>query len=151
MISMRCDTWLNAEKLSKMIEETAMAGLINCAIAVEREAKKSMKQGGRMKGLDRTQAHVYYNSALGRYVRASKPEDPPNAQTRTLRNSIRHKRMSRHLIVVGPTRIARYGEWLEFGGKYMAARPFMRPALDRAKSSFPMLFRSVRAGSHRSR
>lgn len=150
MISMRCDTWLNAERFSRLIEKTAMEGLNECAIAVEREAKKLLRQGGRQKGL-RRQAGVYYNSALRRYVRASPAGSPPYSQTRTLRNSIRHKRMSRHLIVVGPTRIARYGEWLEFGGKFMAARPFMRPALDRAKSSFPALFRSVRAGIHRSR
>lgn len=35
-----------------------------------------------------------------------------------------------HYAVVGPSKIAFYGEFLEYGTSKMAAKPFLRPALD---------------------
>lgn len=91
MLKMKCETWQNVSGLSRLIEDLAIKRLEQCALEVEREAKKLLRKGGKMSGLNRKMPGVYYNSALRRYVRASQPGQPPHAQTRALLSSIRHK------------------------------------------------------------
>lgn len=79
--------------------------------------QKSMKKGGG--GLRR-----------GRPVRRSQPGEPPFVQTGRLRQSIfvRRKKLARHIGVA-----VEYGIILELGGRHVAPRPFLRPAIEKNK------------------
>lgn len=98
--------------------------------AVEREAKKSMRKGGR------------YNSARGiKYRIPSAPGTPPNVQTGNLRASITHAREGQYgRVLAGTTNVAWYGRVHEHGGRYHPRRPFMLPALRAAQKNFPQFF-----------
>ena len=58
----------------------------------------------------------------------SSPGDPPGLDTGFLRNSVTVDSVTPTEAVIGPH--ADYAEHLEFGTSRMAARPFLRPALD---------------------
>lgn len=140
MIQMRSSTWMNTEGIAAAVKEACMEPLKNCAIAVVREVKSSMKQGGTGSG-----PGSYYHSLKGRRVMASPPGTPPNVQTGVLRNSIKFARIPRGY-VIGPTSVAWYGRIHEFGlrkkdGKVM--RPFMYPALYRVINNFTTFFNGV--------
>lgn len=101
-------------------------------LLVEREAKLSMKTGGK--------------DSEGRTVQHSSPFEPPYVQTGNLRASITHAQTWERgipVVIVGPTAEAWYGRILEFGGKRILPRPFMRPALRRSRKKFKLLFRRM--------
>jgi hypothetical protein len=146
MITMKCSTWLDAKAVRGAVKEASIEPLNKCALAIEREAKRSMKQGGKSKSA-KGSPYAYYNSALKQWVIASRDGDPPHAQSKTLRNSITHARTKVGSIVVGPTTVAWYGRMHEFGlnkktGK--VKRPFMRPAMLAAMSKFPQFFAGLK-------
>lgn len=60
--------------------------------------------------------------------RASAPGDPPAVDLGTLRASIAVDRVTAEEAIIAPH--TDYAEYLEFGTRTMAARPYMRPALD---------------------
>ncbi len=70
--------------------------------------------------------------ALRKEIRAAAPR-----RTGFLRRHIRYRTTSRspthYTISVGPDRGAFYGRFVELGTQKMAARPFMRPAFERAR------------------
>lgn len=45
--------------------------------------------------------------------------------------------------IVGPTKEAWYGKLHEFGLGKFPARPFMRPALAKARAEFPLMFKNL--------
>jgi hypothetical protein len=92
-----------------------------------REAKISMKCGGRIKG-----------RKTG--VPSTSP-NPPHVQTGTLRASIQTEMTSSGSALVGPTALASYGAVHEFSKKF--PRPFMRPALFKSVRQFPKEFANL--------
>ena len=63
----------------------------------------------------------------------SKPGEPPNADTRHLDTNIETKLVDTYRPSVTVTSHADYSAALEYGTERMAARPFMRPALEKNK------------------
>lgn len=96
----------------KEIQKEAKKEVTRKALRVEANAKKSMRGGGK--------PHT-----------PSKPGQPPRVDTGRLRASITHEVHEGFLTVtarVGTN--VKYAIFLEFGTSKMAARPFLRPALD---------------------
>lgn len=150
MIRMKCSTWLDTKAVREAVNEAVLKPLEKCALIVEREAKASM-HGGRVGA--RGMPYAYYNSGKKKWVIASAPRRPPNVQTGTLRNSIRHALTWKGTFIIGPTTVAWYGRVHEFGGAHHMPRPFMRPALYRAIYKFTSFFKGLdfgntRAGRH---
>lgn len=67
-----------------------------------------------------------------RRVTVSKPGDPPNSDTGRLVQSIRFEFREGGLVALVGTDL-KYGTWLEFGTKKMAARPWLLPATRKAQ------------------
>lgn len=138
MSKFKVKTWLNAKQVRAAVKQASTPRLLKAALMVEREAKISMKKGGKAR----------QRGAGGRFVKGtkagrSKPGKPPFVQLGTLRASVKTAKTILGY-VVGPVRSAFYGKFLEFGTRFMAPRPFMRPAFVRAKRKFPKLFRGLK-------
>jgi len=123
------------------VRGASIAPVRKAAMMVEREAKASMKAGGR--GKARRQKGTGKFLAGLRYP--SPPGTPPHVQTGALRASITWALVGGLATgvsaVVGPT--VKYGAVHEYGGKHTPKRPFMRPALLRVRNRMPQLFRGV--------
>ncbi len=125
IITIKSKSFFDAKGVAKAVQKAKMAPLARMALEVEFEAKASMQPGG------------------GKGGSVSSPGEAPRVQTGNLRSSIVTSRLpGTDIFVVGPTRIAFYGKFLEFGTRSMSPRPFMRPALAKV---------SKRAGRHFSR
>jgi len=109
-------------KLKRAVRAAVPESALRCAIIVEGDAKALMRIGGGI-------AHT-----------PSKEPKPPHVQTGTLRASIRSAKTATGA-VVGPTES--YGAVHEFGGRHHPKRPFMRPALDKAKPRFAKQFKNM--------
>lgn len=109
----------------KAVEQAGEKPIGQAALMVERKAKEILNVGG---GVDRL---------------PSKPGEPPHKQTGNLQNSIMTARVTRRLYIVGPTLNAFYGRVLEFGGRLIAARPFMFPALKAVKPRISKLWKNL--------
>lgn len=94
-------------------------------IAGRAQADMSRAKSGRMYG-----AH-----------RASAPGESPAVDTGALKNSIAVEMDTpvRAIVSVG----AEYGLYLELGTRRMAARPFLRPAVDAVRDAFVQAMRKV--------
>lgn len=66
---------------------------------------------------------------------ASAPGDAPNTDSGTLVRSIAVENPRKGLSYVGTS--VEYGKHLEFGTRRMAARPWLRPAMDKAAPELP--------------
>lgn len=155
-INFKSKTWMDTRSVMKAVDEASIAPLAQCGLDVEREAKMSMKTGGK-RGHGASRVNV-----------PSRPGQPPHAQTKNLRNSIRTAQY-RSSVLVGPTRAAWYGRVHEFGAVirvtprmrgylhsigihlrrrtdrvHIPKRPFMRPALAAARRKFPRHFRNLK-------
>jgi len=73
--------------------------------------------------------------------RASAPGEAPATDTGMLVNSILARGAGEFTAVVAVH--ARYGLYLEMGTVHMAARPFLRPAVDKWKPSFLAAMRQI--------
>jgi HK97 gp10 family phage protein len=138
--------WLRDKEVVAAVRKASIEPLMKCGLLVESAAKRSMKKGGGG-GATAGGANVYYNSDVGRYVKASAPGTPPHVQTGNLRSSIAVSSGNyggRHVVAVGPTLEGWYGVVHEFGGKRHPPRPFMRPALESQRKKFPMLFKGIK-------
>lgn len=94
-------------------------GLEAGARVVETYVKTSMAEGGKS-------GELY--SRGGRSHRASAPGEAPAVDYGNLYNSIQIEEVTPERAIVSAS--AEYAEHLEFGTSRMAARPFMRPAVD---------------------
>lgn len=71
----------------------------------------------------------------------SRPGEPPNADTRFLDSNIETEIGGVGLVTV--TSKAPYSAALEYGTGKMAARPFMRPALERQREKIPKALAAI--------
>lgn len=133
MIDMKPKTWMNSKQVVSAVKQASVPRIKKAAFLVEREAKLSMKAGGRSTG-----------SRGGMVGTPSKPGDPPHVQTGNLRASIQTAVTGLLSAIVGPTLQAWYGRIHEFGSKTRRKRPFMRPALERMRKQFPALFKGLK-------
>lgn len=126
---------LDAKGVKSAVVEASEKGLMMAGALVEREAKLSMRQGGKQKG----------KGPLGGKLRGipSEPGTPPHVQTGNLRASITHALASAGIVIAGTTPAAWYGKIHEHGGRNHPRRPFMRPALIAASPKFAALFKSM--------
>ncbi len=112
------------------------------ALAVESKAKVSIQRSsGRYKLTVRRMIGPVRRGKAGRGIKhwSAPPGHPPNTDTGNLANSIRSKKITRYKSIV--TCSVLYGLPLELGhhtkgGKFVAARPFMRPALESQRVNF---------------
>ncbi len=126
--------------LQKALEEAAEAPLHEAAKLVRDEAKESIKD-------EPPQEIVKVQGTTptgGRFVRLrrrpvkSQPGGPPFSRTGNLRNNIVAIKN-----FVGVTRAAFYGRFVEFGTRRAAARPFLRPALERMRPFIAPLLKDM--------
>lgn len=75
----------------------------------------------------------------GKQTTASAPGESPARQTGHLVGSITHKRIGKMREKLGTS--IPYGLYLELSTKKMAARPWLRPALSRARANFRQLWK----------
>lgn len=123
---------LDAKGVKTAVVQASTKGLMQAGALVEREAKLSMREGGREEG------------PLGGKRRIpSAPGSPPHVQTGNLRASITHALSRAGIVIVGSTPAAWYGKIHEHGGRHHPRRPFMRPALIKASPQFPALFKKL--------
>jgi HK97 gp10 family phage protein len=120
----------NSRAVILAMEQACGPRLMRCGAILVREAKESMKQGGRSIG-----------PRGGKRQTPSDPGTPPNKQTGILRASITRAATENQTVVVGPT--MPYGQVHEFGGRHHPKRPFMRPALEKARGQFAEEFRDL--------
>jgi HK97 gp10 family phage protein len=133
---------LNTAKVQLKTQAGTTKRLERAGLLVEREAKKLVAKGGGRASPPQVKGETYYyGDPKNKWVRASKEGRPPNVQTGDLRNSIRTERAGLFAVIVGPSVF--YGKFLECGTRLMAARPFMRPALAKAKKELPQLFKGL--------
>ena len=153
LINFDSSTWVDMKDLELAVEQAVQPRLDQIAYMVEREAKASMKEGGRRGG----------------ELIPSTPPNPPHAQSRNLRGSIQYAKTEKGSRVIGPTRAGWYGRAHEFGALirvtqkmrnflawkfgwylkkstkviHLPKRPFMRPALYRVIDLMPELFANL--------
>jgi hypothetical protein len=125
-------TWLDAKAVREAVKEAKVKPLAKAALLVEREAKASMKEGGRTKQKGPRGGKIQIPSPVG---------TPPHVQTGTLRASIAIAKTMHETYLVGPRSIAWYGRVHEFSKRF--PRRFMFPALVRERRKFPALFKNA--------
>jgi phage gpG-like protein len=134
----------DTQKVLRAVSQALPPRLGLAAAAVEREAKRLLKIGGRGKGPKGGDAH-------------SKPGEPPFSQTGVLKESISYAITRRgSSAIVGALPHAWYGKIHEHGGTFtrtgktgsstvtFPARPFMKPALQAALARLPKLFANLK-------
>lgn len=129
MISFKGQTWLDVKGVKNAVKQASMKPIHRMALLVERDAKISMKKGGRSTG-----------PKGGKVQTPSQEGTPPNVQTSNLRGSIQNGPTQRGTYLVGPTLTAWYGRIHE---KKPGKRKFMKPALERMAARYPWLFRNM--------
>lgn len=120
----------HARRLARLRRETAL------------EVAKRLYAGGQNIELD-AELSITAGSISGKNHVPSEPGQPPNADTRHLDTNIETKLVDSYNPKVTVTSQAEYSAWLEYGTEDMAARPFMRPALEKNRSE---LANSVKYG-----
>jgi HK97 gp10 family phage protein len=74
----------------------------------------------------------------------SSPGQPPAVRSGTLDKSIAvFKRRSGKLAIFVLAALAEWAGWLEFGTRKMRPRPFMRPAMKRAKNRLASVYKAA--------
>lgn len=96
------------------------------------EVAKRLYKAGQDIELD-AEFSITAGSVSGKGHVPSKPGEPPNADTRHLDTNIETKLVDTYRPSVTVTSHAEYSAALEYGTEKMAARPFMRPALEKNK------------------
>lgn len=107
-----------------------------------REVARQLYKIGQEIELD-AERSITEGSVSGKNHVPSNPGEPPNADTRHLDSNIETELVDFYKPRVTVTSKAEYSSALEFGTEKMAARPFMRPALERHKGD---IAKSVKNG-----
>ena len=131
MIGMQASVKINTEAYIKNL------GLLSVIVGtaagqITTEAKRSMEPHGQ---------HIFYPSS-GHW--SSPPGTPPNSNLGYLADNIKPKMIGATEAEVRCT--AEYGLALEMGTSRIAARPFMKPALDKIKPGFIAAVKKVAGG-----
>lgn len=117
-------------------EEQMLQGLTKAAMLVDGTAKKSIQKPSKGK-------------RYGKHV-ASKPGEAPNTDTGALVQSIAFKVHKVSLSAEVGTALA-HGAHMEFGTRHVAARPWLKPAMDSNRSKIKKLltlkFKKRRGGT----
>lgn len=137
---------LNADRLVKKIQRLeseikapTIDGVREAVFLVHKTAVESIQDNS--SGVPQAR----YTNGKKRIVLASKPGEPPNTDTGILVKSIKFDFKKGGLIGRVGTNL-RYGAWLEFGTKKMAARPWLSAAIRQTKEEVAKLIaKSVRA------
>lgn len=138
------------------IIRTKIKGLENVGMAFDSQPDKVRL--GVIDGLEiilrlvtnRAQKKILTRGSGRKYGRhqASAPGEAPATDTGTLVNSAETEiqKDNKNQIFGILSFIALYARWLEFGTRFMAARPFLLPSLDEIKAKIPAIFiNSIRA------
>lgn len=104
--------------------------LLYMSRATAKEVAKKLYVAGQDIELD-AEFSITAGSVSGKNHFPSKPGEPPNADTRHLDTNIETKLEDTYHPRVTVTSHAEYSAALEYGTEKMAARPFMRPALEK--------------------
>lgn len=127
------------EKINKSIDETRKKILAGQAEAMQKaileihaEAIRSIQ--------DNKDGKPQIRYSPKRIVNVSKPGDPPNTDTGHLVKGIGFRFEKGGLIGKVGTNV-RYGAWLEFGTMKMAARPWLRPAVEKVTEKISKIFK----------
>lgn len=153
MISFRSSFWMDSAAVLSAVRDAGMGSLMEAGLLVEREAKQSMKGGGTW-GSKQVTVELKSGKRVRRPRKArvflpSEAGEPPHVRTGVLRSSIATAPTRRFTVVVGPqSPPAHYGQYLEFGTRSgrLKKRPFMRPALMRARTRFASLWKNLLLG-----
>lgn len=121
------------DRVRFLVESEAQRWLRHAVISLQSDATRSIANKGRLIRKTKT----------GREVRApSQPGQPPHRVTGRLASSVGHLIEPDGLAGIVGTNVV-YGRYLELGTHKMAARPWLRPAVDRLKMRAEELFRRV--------
>lgn len=121
--------WIN---FSNKIELRVDSMLRKAAEEVVVESKQSMPL-----------APIQLTKKSFRYI-PSLPGRPPHRRTGNLARSINYRRVASKNYIIKTD--VKYGLFLEIGTRYMAPRPFLRPAILKVGRKFSMLFKNVNFG-----
>jgi HK97 gp10 family phage protein len=126
-------------RLKKAVDAQTAKELYLSGLRIEEHAKESIMEGGKT-------GRVYKKGKKGKTLhRASAPGEAPANDTGRLVNSIRTEAKGNgktvHIKAGGGSKAVKYAVDLEFGTEKMAPRPFMRPALKKAKPEIEKLMR----------
>ena len=108
----------------KVVEQELNKALFASAKQVEKEAKLSILSGQKS-------GRLYHRRTVTH--RASAPGEAPASDTGRLVNSINSYLGDQEAFVTAGRGTVKYAAMLEFGTRFMAARPFMFPALEKSK------------------
>jgi len=120
------ETYIDEAKLNQILDNIRMKGLQKVGAFLESDIKKSFKPGT---GRTYTRGNITHT--------ASAPGEPPAVDTGRLRASISFHTYTNY-VDVGTN--VEYAAPLEFGTSKMAARPFLRPALQRNQREIVRVF-----------
>lgn len=118
--------------LAKRYSKATVEGAIQAGQLVRGEAIKSIQSVS--DGDHQVRANAAGNT---RRVVVSKEGDAPNTDTGRLVSSIQLD-VTDTYVFVGTS--LKYGLWLEFGTRYMNARPWLYPALERKRQDITKIF-----------
>lgn len=102
------------------------------AFDTQNEAVRSIQRGGRSGRTYKRRGITHTASAAG---------EPPKSDTGQLVQNITVERHSKADYTVGSRKGAPHGFWLEFGTRFMEARPWLKPAYDKVVRMKRGLFR----------
>jgi HK97 gp10 family phage protein len=111
-------------------QRQAVAGILATGANGTRNVGKALFRAAEYLAVE-AQNSITAGSQSGKGHVASLPGEPPNNDTSVLANNIEAVQVSNEKSVVSSD--APYAAALEFGTSKMAARPYMKPALERTK------------------
>lgn len=129
---------VSAERLAEMVvERTAQGAVAHAKVSMaEPKSGRTYPRGAVKRGRGERSRIVAH-----RFHRASAPGEAPAIDTGHLVNSFFTKKLSRLVRIIGVN--AEYAAALEFGTERVAARPYLRPALNAVRSFFMRSMREI--------
>jgi len=125
----------HGDKVATDLRKESRAVVLDSVVLIERLIKMSMRRGGRTETGDHQKGQKVSKINTFR----SKVGEVPRVQTGTLRRSITHWMNPMFNIGRVGTNV-KYGKFLELGTNKILPRPFIRPALDRARRTIEAMF-----------
>lgn len=116
------------EEAKRLIRAGVARNLAAAAIVVKVHARKLISTSGTTVGGEKRDDKGRFKKRIYG-INPSAPGDPPHKQTGRLRQSVAHEVDPASLTARVGTNV-RYGRWLELGTSKMAARPWLRRALN---------------------